>query len=110
MEEARNQVAYARGPVVYCAETADLPDIDDVTSLYVTRTTDFTPHREQGSLGDVVVLRGQGLNVPAAVGSLYTEAEDVDPSSVPLTLIPYFTWNNRDPRADECVAASVCLK
>ena len=97
VEEARNQVAYVRGPVVYCAETADLPSIDDITSLYVTRTTDFTPHREQGLWGDAVILQGQGLHVPAVSGPLYTEAEDVDPSPVPLTLIPYFTWNNRDP-------------
>ena len=88
-------MAFVRGPMVYCAETADLPSIDDITSLYVTRTTAFTPHCEQGPLGEVVVLRGQGLNVPEVAGSLYTEAEDVDPSSVLLTLIPYFAWNNR---------------
>ena len=98
VEEARNHVAYARGPLVYCAETADLPGIDDITSLYVTRTTDFTPHRKQGPLGDTVVLQGQGLNMPAVASSLYTEVEDVAPSSVPLTLIPYFTWNNRGSR------------
>ena len=71
--------------------------IDDITSLYVTRTTDFTPHREQGPLGDVVVLRGQGLHVQAVAGPLYAEVEDPEPSSVPLTLIPYYTWNNRAP-------------
>ena len=95
MEEVRNQVAYARGPVVYCAETADLPSIDDITSLYVTRTTDFTPHREQDPLGDTVILRGQGLHVPTVAGPLYAEVEDPEPSSVPLPLIPYYTWNNR---------------
>ncbi|MCY3659534.1 MAG: glycoside hydrolase family 127 protein [Caldilineaceae bacterium] len=97
VEEARNQVAFVRGPIVYCAETADLTGIDDITDLYVPRTTDFTPHREQGPLGDTVVLQGQGLNMPAVTGPLYTEAEDVDPLPIPLTLIPYFTWNNRDP-------------
>ena len=97
VEEVRNQVAFARGPVVYCAETADLPGIDDITSLYVTRTTDFTPHREQGTSGNVAVLRGLGLHMPAVAGSLYIEVEDVDPVSIPLTLIPYFTWNNREP-------------
>ena len=97
VEEARNHVAYARGPVVYCAETVDLPDMDDITSLYVARTSEFTPLREQGPLGDIAILRGQGLHMPAVAGPLYTEAEDVDPSAVPLTLIPYFTWNNRDP-------------
>ena len=76
MEEARNQVAFVRGPLVYCAETADLPGIDDITGLYVTRTTAFTPHREQGPLGKVVVLRGQGVHVPTVAGSLYAEVED----------------------------------
>ena len=69
--------------------------MDGITSLYVTRTTNFTPHREQGPLGDTVVLRGQGLSVPAVAGSLYAEVADVDPSFTPLTLIPYFAWNNR---------------
>lgn len=95
LEETRNQVTYARGPVVYCAETADLTDVDDITSLYVTRATEFTPCREQGALGDVVVLRGQGLHWPVEVDSLYSEVEMADPSPVPLTLIPYYTWNNR---------------
>ena len=35
--------------------------------------------------------------MPTVAGPLYTEAEDVNPSPVPLTLIPYYTWNNRDP-------------
>ena len=43
----------------------------------------------------MAVLRGHGLNVLAVAGSLYTEVEDVDSSPVLLTLIPYFTWNNR---------------
>ncbi len=95
VEETRNQIAYARGPVVYCAETADLADIDDITSLYVTRSTEFTPQRVQGALGDVVVLCGQGLHLPMEVDTLYVEREEADPSPVSLTLIPYYTWNNR---------------
>ncbi len=95
VEETRNQVAYVRGPVVYCAETADLLGVTDITSLYVTRSTAFTPKRAQGILGDVVILQGQGLHLPTATTSLYGELEEAVPTSVPLTLIPYYAWNNR---------------
>ena len=60
-------------------------------------------------MGDVVVLRGQGLNVPAVAGSLYTEVEDVDPSPRTAYLDPLLHVEQSGFRADECVAASICL-
>ena len=95
LEEARNQVAFARGPVVYCAETADLDGIEAISELYVARDAELAPRREQGALGDIVALRGAGLRLPSAPASLYAEMEDVAPQSVALTLIPYYAWNNR---------------
>lgn len=95
IEETRNQVAFARGPIVYCAETVDLAGIDDISSLYVTRSASFEPYWESGSLGDVVVLRGQGLHLPLQSKTLYGEIGEPAPCPVPLTLIPYYTWNNR---------------
>ena len=93
VEETCNHVTYVRGPVAYCAEMPNCPAL--MTSPVLMRSIDFTPHREQGPLGDVVVLQGQGLYVPTVGDSLYTEVMNVDPLSKPLTLTPSFTWNNR---------------
>lgn len=95
VEEARNHVAFARGPVVYCAETADLADIDTISELHVPRTAAFTPSREQGELGDIITLKGPGLRLARPDTGLYTEMADIAPQPVDLTLIPYYAWNNR---------------
>ena len=95
VEEARNHVAFARGPIVYCAETADLDDIDKITEIYVSRIGELEPCREQGALGDVVTLKGQGLRLKDSPVALYEEAKYEEPQSIPITLIPYYTWNNR---------------
>ena len=95
LKEARNQVAFARGPIVYCAETADLDGIESISELYVARDAELTPRREQGALGDIVALRRAGLRLPSAPASLYAAMEAVAPQSVALTLIPYYAWNNR---------------
>ena len=95
LEEARNHVAFARGPLVYCAETTDMDDIETITELYVSRSGDLEPCREQGDLGDVVVLRGQGLRLKDAPVTLYEEIKVEEPQPVPLALVPYYAWNNR---------------
>jgi DUF1680 family protein len=63
----RGQVAFERGPVVYCFEQVDqtLPDA-------VSATPRVTAHEQTGPLGRIVTL-------------------DVDGA----TAIPYFAWNNR---------------
>ncbi len=95
LEEVRNHVAFARGPLVYCAETADMEDVDTITELYVARSTDLQPCRESGALGDVVTLQGQGLRLPGSPVALYEEIRAAEPQPVPLTLVPYYAWNNR---------------
>ncbi len=95
LEEARNQVAFARGPLVYCAETVDMNDIDTIAELYVSRSGDLEPCREQGDLGDVVTLKGQGLRLQDSPEALYDEFKAEEPQPIPLVLIPYYAWNNR---------------
>ena len=95
LEETRNQVAFARGPIVYCAETMDLCDIDEITELYVSRIAKMEPFRVKNELGDLVVLKGQGLRLTDSPETLYEELLVEEPRTVPITLIPYFAWNNR---------------
>jgi DUF1680 family protein len=61
------QVAFERGPVVYCFEPADQP-----IPVSVTRVPKITPHARPDLLGGVTVL-------------------DVDGA----TAVPYFAWGNR---------------
>jgi uncharacterized protein len=81
IDAVRGCVALERGPLVYCLETADLPDgvkLEDV-ELDVAATPTTTPRPD---VADAVV----GL-----------EAEAVTDGGSPVTVgaIPYYTWANR---------------
>ncbi len=75
VEDDRDKVALERGPVVYCLEEADNPEIDD---LKVSENTVFTSEFQSGLL--------TGVQVIFATGTSETEK---------FTAIPYFVWNNR---------------
>jgi len=71
----RGQVAVTYGPLVYCLESVDNPDVDlfDVRLDPVTLRTTFSPDH----FGGITLLRGR-----TAGGR-------------PLTFLPYFLWANR---------------
>jgi uncharacterized protein len=97
VEEARNQVAVMRGPLVYCLESTDLPKDVGVPSVALPRTIKFTPRFDRGLLGGVSVLEGKGESIadPGWSGDLYREYKPTAPRSVDVKLIPYFAWANR---------------
>jgi DUF1680 family protein len=79
IDAVRGCVAFERGPIVYCVESADLPDPVEVEDLR------FDPSREavamdRPDLGDGVV----GVAIPVTAP---------EPLTVPA--IPYHTWANR---------------
>lgn len=78
----RGQVAFERGPLVYCVEDPERKlAVDSVT---VTGTTVVEAAREPDLLGGVVVLRLSG----ALAGG----------NPVPkITAVPYYCWDNRGP-------------
>jgi DUF1680 family protein len=71
----RGKVAITRGPLVYCLESIDNPDVDifnikvDIDSL--------KPAAAETVLGEIVKIVGRSKN------------------GQPLTFIPYFLWGNR---------------
>jgi DUF1680 family protein len=71
----RGMVALTRGPLVYCLESVDHPDLD----IFSARLIPATLHAEHlpELLGGITVLRGQTTN------------------KMPLTFIPYSLWANR---------------
>jgi len=97
VEEARNQVAIRRGPIVYCLESINLPDNVEIMDVMVSAKAQFQDHYVKNLLGGVTVLDTKA----------YVRAGDdwrdtlyrrlfTDPSkTVDIRLIPYYAWNNR---------------
>jgi DUF1680 family protein len=83
VEQARNQLAVVRGPIVYCLESPDLPagvSIDDVALL-----------------GGVMVLDGEAVvRQPRDwTDRLYAPWQPGGERRMTVTLIPYYAWANR---------------
>lgn len=100
--ENRNCVAIARGPFIYCAETVDNEDFDDLRAIRIPEDVEFEEipmeeklasfRREEGgqeawnaTLKDAVLLRAM----------VRREDSVADVRDVSLTLVPYFMWANR---------------
>jgi len=99
VEEARNQVAVQRGPLVYCLESPDLPAGVKVSDVVLPRGSEWKPRVENELLGSVVVLE----SVAAAgvesrwEGQLYRDLPAEKTRPINVKLIPYFAWSNRGP-------------
>lgn len=80
----RGKVALMRGPVVYCIEAADHPNIN-VLNLALPRDAGLKAHYRPDLLGGVTVLKGKAL------------VEGKSPAA--LTAVPYHAWANREKGA-----------
>jgi DUF1680 family protein len=98
VEEARNQVAVQRGPVVYCLESCDLPRGVKVLDVVIPRDIALKPRFDGTLLGGVTVLEGKAEAVSEEwSGELYREVPRTAARPVELRLIPYYAWGNRGP-------------
>jgi hypothetical protein len=97
VEEARNQVAVMRGPVVYCLESPDLPKGIGIQSVAVPGRIELTPRFDPALLGGVTILEGKAevSAEPAWGKELYREFKPTTPRTVEVKLIPYYAWGNR---------------
>lgn len=78
VDAVRGCVAIERGPVVYCAESVDQPDVDlDLIAVGPD------PVERDG------IIELAGTTVPAPDG------DDAEPRAVTLRLTPYHQWGNR---------------
>lgn len=80
VEADRGKVALMRGPIVYCLEMVDHPDID-MTRITLPRESELQPEHRLEFLGGVTVLRGQTL---------------VEAKPTELMAVPYYAWCNRE--------------
>jgi uncharacterized protein len=97
VEEARNQVAIQRGPIVYCMEGIDLAQGVSLADVRIPRAVRLTPRYDAALLGGVTVLEGDACHVAMADwrSSLYRTLPTEPSATVPIRLIPYYAWNNR---------------
>ncbi|RCR70704.1 glycoside hydrolase family 127 protein [Larkinella punicea] len=73
VKATKGKVAIERGPIVYCAEGVD--NNGQALSITTTGNQSFTPEYRKELLGGITVLKSAGAK--------------------PITLIPYYAWNNR---------------
>ncbi len=86
VEANRGRVAVTRGPLVYCAESADNTAH---TSSYMI------PRASTASVAQVTPLAIAGHTTQAITVAAERLTEQGDLQSSPLRLVPYYAWNNR---------------
>jgi DUF1680 family protein len=101
--ENAGRVAAFRGPLLYCLEQAGNENVDP-RDVVVPDASSFGVERQPDLLGGVDVLTAAAsTRSPAGQWEdrLYRPAsasgDGKTEQDVPITLIPYFTWANREP-------------
>jgi DUF1680 family protein len=98
VEETLNQVAIQRGPVVYCLESADLPEQIGVLDVHIPADIELQPRIDTQLFGErVTVLAGQAKRFSQGNWSqkLYRDLQTPKPEEINIRLIPYYAWGNR---------------
>lgn len=95
----QGQVALRRGPLVYCVEDADHET--GVMDLILLRSRKLRERWEDGLLGGMMILEGEGLVSPEREWGekLYRVSSGKPLKRTPLCAVPYYAWGNRKPGA-----------
>jgi uncharacterized protein len=99
--QAKGQTAVERGPLVYCLESADLPEGLAIDRIVLPREAKWTAAKQANLLGGVVALKTEGFALPVGetVGEtpsgLYRRLPKGPLKPQSIQLIPYYAWNNR---------------
>ncbi|MBW9094349.1 glycoside hydrolase family 127 protein [Microbacterium jejuense] len=95
-EEATNQVAVRRGPVVYAVESADLPEGVVLEQIALRRGAALIPVEAEVAGHSVVALETEAVVLPRTDDdALYDDVDDAPLAAASIRLIPYFAWGNR---------------
>jgi len=83
--------------VVYCLESIDLPEGVSISEVHLPRDIALASRHDDDLLGGVTVIEGQARRIVESdwTGALYQTASEREMETVPVTLIPYYAWNNR---------------
>lgn len=97
-EEAANQVAVQRGPVVYCVEEADLPDDVLLEQAALRRGATFGTERIEIDGQRLLAVTTTLQAIPGtSEDALYADIDAAPLVEIPTRLVPYFAWGNRGP-------------
>jgi DUF1680 family protein len=99
VEEARNQVAIQRGPIVCCLESPDLPAGVRVEDVAIPADAELAARYDAKLLGGITVIETTAIAKPAGdwSGTLYRPLSRERDKKVRARFIPYFAWSNRGP-------------
>lgn len=95
IEEVRNQAAVKRGPVVYCAETPDLPEGTSILDVYLPAKADLTATYKPDFLGGISTINGEIMLRKDKNEAMYNEMSAPVFEKYSAQLVPYFAWANR---------------
>jgi uncharacterized protein len=97
VEETRNQVTVKRGPVVYCAESPDMPAGKKVSEITVPVNTAWSTRPAKIDKADVIMLEGniKWLAKENWKDKLYRPVTAAKEQPGIVRLIPYYAWANR---------------
>ena len=105
VEEAKNQIAVMRGPIVYCLEGQDIePNANGqepkarINDIAIPADIQFTEKKMTISNHEMVVLEGDALVTNSQAwdnATLYRTLSKPQGKSVKVRLIPYYAWDNR---------------
>ena len=98
VEEAKNQVAVMRGPIVYCLEGQDIQGDSRISDIALPADIQLKEvpmtiegHSFTALEGDAVVTNDKTWNNQ----TLYRELSKPSSRKVRIRLIPYYAWDNR---------------
>lgn len=96
IEEVRNQVALKRGPVIYCAETPDLPEGAKIMDIYLKGNASATPQFKSDLLSGVTAIEADIMvRKDNNVESMYQTVSKPEFEATKMQFVPYYTWSNR---------------
>eukprot|EP00927_Polykrikos_kofoidii_P008905 TRINITY_DN13711_c0_g1_i1.p1 TRINITY_DN13711_c0_g1~~TRINITY_DN13711_c0_g1_i1.p1 ORF type:complete len:695 (+),score=80.97 TRINITY_DN13711_c0_g1_i1:201-2285(+) len=91
------RVAVERGPLIYCAESAD-HDGTCVFDFVIDEACHLRPEHDRDLLGGITMLRGRTVRVVRCdeIGGQDPESSNLAFAGADLTMVPYFVWAHRD--------------
>ena len=98
VEEAKNQVAVMRGPIVYCLEGQDIQGGYRINDIALDDDIELKEVKMTIAGHEFIALEGEAKlvnNRPWNNSTLYRELSKSPDTKVRIRLIPYYAWDNR---------------
>ena len=98
VEEAKNQVAVMRGPIVYCLEGQDIQGGYRINDIALNNDIELMEVKMSIAGHDFIALEGEAKlvnNQQWNNQTLYRELTKSPEAKVKIRLIPYYAWDNR---------------